>query len=281
MKSQLRANTTIDSLRNILIILVIMVHMSGVAVLSQFSAAEGLVYDVLMAITLFCIPAFFAIAGFFAYQKDNSPTANQKRLKRIWSLLKILIWAELLYIALSSLFVGLPSVLGAFADKGHLLNFLSDAVPVPTIFDSLLLYYIVVLLFVSTITLGFGKYRDKLLAILAIVAFVIANLGFYLLHIRGYAVVDQYVGTGQNRVLAGLLYFSIGYFIRKYQTKLSKIKTKLIVVLFLATLALFALEKIYFTPYGVTAPIVVALGLSLCVKFPNLFSNKAKIIPAI
>jgi hypothetical protein len=281
MKMTLRSNTTIDGLRIFLIAAIAYIHCQPL--LSSLAIADptlSFIYDKASALTVLALPIFFAVSGYFLFGAKN----DQARWSKLTKLLKILLWSELLYLAISFIFGGIKINLLPFFDLHNLINLFTGAVPIPIAegVSNLPLWYLVCLAIVSFVEWFAGKHRGKVLAAMAVIGFLIGNLhGGY----AGFAdnsvvipLLDRIFGTDLDYLTQGFLFISIGYFVHQFQAKVVKIPKWLFAVVLPLSFVLFLFEKQFLTTNGFMIPIFTALTLMFTVAAPKLFSGKLKVV---
>jgi hypothetical protein len=279
MKLALRNNTTIDGLRVFLIMAIAYIHCQPL--LSQLAIADptlSFIYDKVVALTVLALPIFFAVSGYFLYGARD----DVARWRKLVKLLKILLWSELLYLAISFMVGGVKLNLLPFFDLNNLVNLFTGAVPIPIVegVSNLPLWYLVCLALVSFVEWFAGKWRGKVMLAMAIIGFLIGNLhGAY----AGFAdssliipILDKVFGTDLDYLTQGFLFISIGYFVHKYQAGLVKIPRWVLISALPISYVLFLFEKQFLTNNGFLVPIIVGLIMIFTVVAPKLFSGKLK-----
>jgi hypothetical protein len=281
MKLNLRANTTIDGLRIFLIMAIAYIHCQPL--LSSLVIADptlSFIYDKVAALTVLALPIFFAVSGYFLYGARD----DQTRWRKLVKLLKILLWSEVLYLLISFIFGGIKINLLPFFDLHNLINMFTGAVPIPIAegVSNLPLWYLVCLSIVSFVEWFAGKYRGKVMLLVAVIGFLIGNLhGAY----AGFAdnsivipLLDRIFGTDLDYLTQGFLFISIGYFVHQFQAKIAKVPKWLFAALLTISFVLFLFEKQFLTTNGFMIPTFTALVVMFAVVAPKIFSGKLKVL---
>jgi Acyltransferase family. len=280
-KTVLNKNSTIDALRIFLIVAIIYIHcqpLLGSLVIEN--SILSFVYDKVVALIVLALPIFFALSGYFLY----GARSQSDKWKKFIKLLKILLWAEILYLLISFVYGGVKVSLIPFFDMNNLVNLFIGAVPIPIPegASNLPLWYLVCLVIVSYIEWFAGKHSGKVMAIMAVVGFLIGNLhGAY----TGFAdntmiipILNRVFGTEFDYLTQGFLYISIGYFIHKYEAKIIRIPKWTFLVTIPIGIILFLLEKQFLTTNGFMVPILTGLAVTFSVAMPKLFSSRFKML---
>jgi hypothetical protein len=276
-KTILRSNTTIDGLRIFLVMAIVYIHcqplLSSLVIQDAFLS---FIYDKVVALAILALPIFFAVSGYFLYGAKDDPT----RFRRLIRLLKILFWSEILYLLVSFIFGGVKVNLLPFFDIQNLTNLFTAASPIPIAngVSNLPLWYLVCLAIVSFVNWFAGKYREKVMLAMAIVGFLIGNLhGGYAAFAENSVIVpllDRIFGSEFDFLTQGFLYISIGYFVRKYQSKIAEIPKWIFGIALPLSYILFLFEKQYITTNGFMIPVFTAATIAFSVVAPKIFSRK-------
>lgn len=248
-------NYSLDALKLVASFFVVFIHVS-------FGGAFG---EVIKALAGFAVPIFFLTSGYFSYNVIQHSDFN-KIVKRIKSVLLIFVMAFVLYSILYIALNGINSFLSFFAIRDTYIKFVffnnfENTFFTPLWFLPALIYcYLIALLLM----------RLKLTRVLPLgMVFFVAQVVLSGVMMKRYQMSDVFV---RNFLIAGLPYFSAGYYIRLHKDFFCKIGKKPMLFTLVASLALFFV--LHFTiDLAEVAVIGVAISLfvlsvqgSLCVK---------------
>lgn len=275
-----RRDHSVDALRTIATLLVIVLHVSGGYVrLGMDSGNSGtgtFIANLIDSFSRICVPLFVMISGRFLLGRDQSVSEfNRKRLKRLavplifWSIFYILYQAFFLHLEGSSL---------SFIFKKTLLSLIWGR----PYYHLWYLFMLIGLYFLTPLLNLYYKAFDRKTVKSLAIAFLIIGVGL--------EIYDFYFG---NKVLFLLLsikyigYFMLGDILKDYKVKgANKYPLILLYILSSFLIAVFShltimhYQNLYF--YNYLSPLVVISSISFYLFFTqldlqkNLFSRIAK-----
>lgn len=260
--------TSLDILKFFAAYLVVFIH-------ADF---KNSVSDILLAICRIAVPIFFMISGYFLYTKDK-----EKTLTSIKKTLKLLIFSDLLYLlfeicksllveqSINEIFKGILSVNFVIFNIGSIASHM---------------WYVRAIIYIYVIYIFIKKIRkDQFLLPLISTIFVLDVFLFKyhfilfdkIIPINIYEPLTKFIGTGFVSV-------TIGYLIKKNETKLQKINFPLISVsLLLMNLIEYSILNVFFVDtelcnYFFTIPLATSIfGSFLFMKCKNHKNTFVKI----
>lgn len=221
-KNEDSRNYSLDALKLVASFFVVFIHVS-------FGGVFG---DVVQELAGFAVPIFFLTSGYFSYNAVQNLDFH-KVIKRMKSILLIFVVALVLYSLLYIALNGSKAFLSFFAIRDTYIRFIvfnnfQNTFFTPLWFLPALIYcYLIALLLM----------RLKLTRVLPLgMVFFVAQVVLSGVMMKRYQMSDVFV---RNFLIAGLPYFSAGYYIRLHKDFFCKIGKKPMLFILVASLALF------------------------------------------
>jgi peptidoglycan/LPS O-acetylase OafA/YrhL len=224
-----------------------------------------------MTLARLAVPGFFAISGYFAYKRGDSP---QRYLDNFLKCLKIALLAlavlTIIHIAMAGF-----GWYEKHLDMDYVWKFLffnappsEFAIPLWFLFALSyvhLLYYFILKIFRS----------DRVILVLSIVVYV---AGLFIGPYESFGNLP--IHFDHNFLIPGLTFFSVGYFLHKYQTRFmawpAKAKTKFISLSLLAyftEMAVIIFGGAHTPNLTALMPLATLAILMLAISLPNFLTN--------
>lgn len=280
MRTKTARNTTIDSLRIILAMLVVYMHIN--TKLYERSGIDGLSLvfdDIILIIARVAVPVFFAISGYCLYR--NSQKAERASIKRsLKHLILLIIGSIVLYTVIGVILDGASATAARFTSYRFFKLVLFNHADSPLGTGAL---WFVLALVICYIIYYFYPYVCKTQKYLPIVACLLYLWAICISPVYGDIVLDKERALlYRNYLSLGLPFFTLGYFYHKYQQQIKAAISNQIVKFFLLGFTLYVIEQIIFLSNGhhrypmeisIMMPLVVVGVLMLATQHPRLLAK--------
>lgn len=273
-------NTTIDTLRIILAILVVYIHLNNT--LYNRTGLDGLSLifdDIIMILARTAVPIFLAISGYYLYR--NNLKAEQASIRRSLRHIVLLTMGSItIYIIVGIVINGASATATRFTSSRFFSMILFDQTSGPLGVGAL--WYLLALIACYLIYYFypyFAKSQKYLLAISALLYFwticISPVYGNIILEKESAVFFRNYLGLG-------LPFFSLGYFYHKYQFQIRQAISNQTIKFAILGFTLYAIEQVIYLGGGhrrypmeisIMMPLAVTGILMLATQCPRLLAK--------
>lgn len=273
-------NTTIDTLRIILAIFVVYIHLN--AHLYNRSGLNGLSLifdDIVIVFARIAVPAFFAISGYYLYR--NNQTAEKVSIRRSLRHLSLLIMGCFVVYTTASIFLLGPETTAArFTSNQFLQFFLFNQTG--GLFNAGAPWFLLALI-ACYIIYYFYPYFCQKQKYLLVIAALLYLWAIFISPVYGNIVLDKEPALlFRNYLGLGLPFFSLGYFYHKYQSRIHNAIANQTVKFAALAFVLYFIEQVIYLSGGhrrypmeisIMMPMVVLGVLMLATQHPRLLAK--------
>lgn len=275
-----KRNSTIDTLRIILAMLVVYMHIN--TKLYERSGVDGLSLvfdDIVLIVARVAVPAFFVISGYCLYR--NNLKAERESIKRSLKHLALLIMGSIvLYIVVGVILDGASATAARFTSyrffKLALFNHADSPLGTGALWFVLALVACYIIYYFYPYVCKTQKYLPVIACLLYFWAICISPVyGDIILSKERAMLYRNYLGLG-------LPFFTLGYFYHKYQQQAKIAISNQTVKFALLGFTLYAIEQVIFISNGhhrypmeisIMMPLVVIGILALATQHPRLLAK--------
>ena len=281
-------NLTIDIMRVVLAVLVVYLHIDNyLYIRSGMSPAATVVDNYIIVLARLAVPMFFAISCYYFYKKKQSDE-GRAAIKNIKHLFLILMGGCILYLIGSIVLNGVSETVQPITSRNLFLFAFFNRTAI--VANSGILWFILALISCYIVFLIFPRLFQK--KYLYVLAGVLWYLAICKSSVYGGIVMDKWSAyVQQSYVCLGLPYFTLGYFIHAYWSKIKQIATnrQLIKVLILAIAIYLSEQTIFIVNHKfnataienpITLPLLIASILIMAIQHPGKSTPKLSAIAA-
>lgn len=281
-------NSTIDVLRLVLAVCVIYIHMQEFLSPGTLSLPVLLMNDVLLGLTRFAVPLFFVFSGYFVYSSED----QDKRHRIGHSIRKtsvLLFTGMMVYFVLGAMLNGFD-ILKSLTPKS-LLNFVvfNDTSVLTRAGGGGILWWVAALLYIYILYFLAANHRKGRI-VLVVISFVGYAIGLCIAPMYGGIFLDRLpLIYSRNFLFEGLLFFSIGYFVRHYESSIRSIPSNIIKRFLILSVIAYAFEQVTYilpdyhhrVPQSQTfiLPIAATAVMLAAIRFPGFM--RGTLLPAL
>ena len=273
-------NTTIDTLRIILAVLVVYIHLNNT--LYNRTGLDGLSLifdDIIMVLARTAVPIFLAISGYCLYR--NNLKAEQASIRRSLRHIVLLAMGSIvMYIIVGIVTNGASATAARFTSSRFLSMILFDQT------SGLLgvgaLWYLLALI-ACYLIYYFYPYFTKRQKYLITISALLYLWAICISPVYGNIILDKEPAVlFRNYLGLGLPFFSLGYFYHKYQQRIRTTISNQTVKFAILSFALYAIEQVIYLSGGhrrypmeisIMMPLVVVGVLMLATQHPRLLAK--------
>ena len=281
-KSQntLLRNTTIDSLRIVLAVLIVYIHLNGRLYNRVGLDGLSLVFDdIIMILARTAVPIFLAISGYCLYR--NSLKAEQQSIRRSLHRLALLAMGCFAIYIITSIIVEGPLVAAANFTSSRFLQLILFN-QTGGLFDAGAPWFILALI-VCYLIYYFYPYLTKSQKYLVIASALLYFWAICISPAYGNIILDKESAMlFRNYLGLGLPFFSLGYFFHKYQDRIKTAISNQTVKFAILGFVLYAIEQVIYLSGGhrrypmeisIMMPLVVVGVLMLATQHSRLLAK--------
>jgi peptidoglycan/LPS O-acetylase OafA/YrhL len=274
----MKRNSSIDTIRLVAAVLVIFLHIPEL----YNHLYDNPIINAVMAVARLAVPFFFVISGYFAY--NNSAEKQALKLRRnIIKLSKITLFAFAIYFILGLAIHRID--VGNFLEpfnyfKFFFLNCTLDFTGVK------LLWFLPALICIEMLFWGLTRIFGKRLLLFAVPLSLAAFLGGLAISTYSPLLFGQVVSSPDmdnyylltNFLAHGLVFYCLGFVVRKYQDKLTSLSNARLIVLTLLSFAALFVEFMFLAnqsgqPLGLSLLPTIFCILMVLNRYPGWFSK--------